>query len=195
MRYTRGAATPRPAGRARLAYQEKKPLDAGGFSAVLPTLRPWPPSASLDGIANSFRQPGYQLIDRIDQGLSHGKRSDRERIVPLLMKAACFNYEGEPSRAYQVLEQTRSWVLDKPALNVAWRYSIIYFQGVTALRRGENDNCIDVPGRELVHPADRARRRPHQSRRARGWRSSISPSTSSGFPTTSRSAGCSTWPT
>ena len=52
-----------------------------------------------------------------------------------------------------------------------------------------------VPGRERLHPADRRLGRPHQARRAPGWRSAISPSTSSSSPTTWRSAGCSTWPT
>src|SRR5262249_29230591 len=32
------------------------------------------------------------------------------------------------------------------ALDEQWGYSIIYFQGVTALRRGENDNCLDCRG-------------------------------------------------
>ena len=52
-----------------------------------------------------------------------------------------------------------------------------------------------VPRRELVHHPDRAGRRPHQPRPALGWRSGISPSISSSSPTTSGSAGCSTWPT
>jgi ASPIC and UnbV/FG-GAP-like repeat len=146
MKYSRGSATPRSSNRARLAYRQKAPLDAGGFSAVLPTLRPWPPSASLDEISNSFRRAGYELIDRIDRGLSREERTDQQKIVPVLMKASLFNYEGEPGRAYQILEETRSWIEDKPALDETWRYSIIYFQGVTALRRGENDNCIDCRG-------------------------------------------------
>src|SRR6516165_12114472 len=129
IRASRGSAATRPAGRGRLAFREKLPLDAGGFTAVLPTLRPWPPSASLEEIAGSFRQAGYQLIHRLDQDLAREKRSDQQKIVPTLMKAACLNYEGEPDRAYQLLEQTRSWIADKPALDGPWRYSIIYFLG------------------------------------------------------------------
>src|SRR5271166_4268307 len=88
MRYSRGSAAPRSPNRARLVYRKKEPLDAGGFSAVLPTLCPWPPSASLEEISHSFRRAGYQLIDRLDQGLIQEKRSDQEKIVPRLMKAA-----------------------------------------------------------------------------------------------------------
>ena len=115
MRYSRGSASPRSTSRKRLVYMEKKPLDAGGFSAVLPTLRPWPPSASLEEIGNSFKRAGYQLIDRLDQGLSREKIADQQKIVPMLMKAACLNYEGEPGPAYQLLVQARSWIEDKPA--------------------------------------------------------------------------------
>ncbi len=56
IRYSRGSDAPRPDKRARLAYREKAPLDAGGFTAVLPTLKPWPPSASLEEIARSFER-------------------------------------------------------------------------------------------------------------------------------------------
>jgi hypothetical protein len=144
--YPRGSVSARLAGRDRVAYLMKEPLDAGGFTAVLPALKPWPPAASLETIAASFRRPGYELIDRIDRGLAQEPMSDREAIVPFLMKAALFNYEGEPGRAYRVLEQARLWIEDKPALDGPWRYSVIYFQGVTALRRGENDNCIACRG-------------------------------------------------
>jgi hypothetical protein len=144
--YYRGSASARLAGGDRVAYLMKEPLDAGGFTAVLPTLKPWPPTASLETIAESFRRPGYDLIDRIDRGLARGPMSDREAVIPFLMKGALFNYEGDPRRAYQVLEQARLWIEGQPALDAPWRYSIIYFQGVTALRWGENDNCIACRG-------------------------------------------------
>jgi hypothetical protein len=146
IRYSRGAASPRPGSRARLSYRAKEPLDTGGFTAVLPMLKPWPASASLEQISDSFHRAGYRLIDQIDQSLARQPRPDPQKIVLTLMQAALWNYEGEPGRAYQVLEQTRSWIEDKPELDQRWRYSVIYFQGVTALRRGENENCIACRG-------------------------------------------------
>src|SRR5947208_15477514 len=92
MRYSRGSAAPRPAKGVRLAYREKIPLDAGGFTAVLPALKPWPPSASLEEISHSFHRAGYRIIDQIDQNLAQEKRANPQKIVPLLMKAALFNY-------------------------------------------------------------------------------------------------------
>jgi hypothetical protein len=144
--YPRGSAGPRPVDSARPEYREKMPLDAGGFTAVIPTLQPWGPAASLEEISRSFRKAGYRLIDRIDQRLARVKATDPQRIAPVLMKAALFNYEGEPARALEILGQVRSWIEDRQDLDERWRYSIIYFQGVTALRLGENDNCIDCRG-------------------------------------------------
>ena len=143
---SRGPDVPRRDHRPRVAYQKKLPLDAGGFTAVLPMLETWPPSASLEEISHSFQRAGYRVIERLDQDMAREKRSDEQKVMPLLMKAALFNYEGEPRRAAESLDQTRSWIEDRSALDPLWRYSIIYFQGVTALRRGENDNCIDCRG-------------------------------------------------
>ncbi len=144
--YSRGSDAPRRDKRIPLVYREKAPLDAGGFTAVVPALEPWPPSASLEEISHSFQRAGYRLIDRLDQKVDQEKPPDPQKVMPLLMKAALFNYEGEPRRAAELLDQTRSWIEDQYALDQQWRYSIIYFQGVTALRRGENDNCIDCRG-------------------------------------------------
>ena len=64
----------------------------------------------------------------------------------LISKAILFNYEGEPNRAYEVLEQSRAWVEKNRKLAEEGLYTLIYFQGVTALRRGETDNCIMCRG-------------------------------------------------
>jgi hypothetical protein len=147
MTYSRGSVAARRDRRPRsVIYQPKIPLDAGGFTAVLPVLDPWPPTATLQEIGRSFDRAGYRLIDRLDRDLAQSKRSDEQAIMPRLMKAALFNYEGEPRRAAEQLEQARSWVEQHDALDPIWRYSLIYFQGVTALRQGENDNCIDCRG-------------------------------------------------
>ncbi len=59
-----------------------------------------------------------------------------------MSKAILFNYEGQPNRASEVLDQARAWVTKDETLARESLYTLIYFQGVTALRRGETDNCI-----------------------------------------------------
>jgi hypothetical protein len=144
--HSRGSATPGGYRPKRLAYQARKPIDTGGFNVVLPMLKPWPPAASLAEIADAFRGVGYRDIEQLDQALAQPDLADHERIAFRLMKAALFNYEGEPKRAYQVLEEVRTWLVSRPALAEAMLYTVIYFQGVTSLRRGETDNCINCRG-------------------------------------------------
>jgi hypothetical protein len=45
-------------------------------------------------------------------------------------------------KAYEVLEQIRARLEDDAKLKSKALYTIIYIQGLTALRRGENENCI-----------------------------------------------------
>ena len=44
------------------------------------------------------------------------------------------------------MEQARSLLDKNAAIAPRWLYSLIYYQGVTALRRGENENCIMCRG-------------------------------------------------
>src|SRR5262249_51415722 len=53
---------------------------------------------------------------------------------------------GQPARRVWVLGGRRSWLESRDAMAEPWLYSVISFQGVTALRRGENDNCIACRG-------------------------------------------------
>src|SRR5205823_3326894 len=70
----------------------------------------------------------------------------KQTINLLLLKAMLFNSEGEPGRAYETLEEARSLVEKEDLLAREWLGTIIYFQGVVAMRRGENDNCIECRG-------------------------------------------------
>jgi hypothetical protein len=48
VQYSRNPADSRADGRVPSEYQEKKRIDTSGFTAVLPYLDPWPPTASLE---------------------------------------------------------------------------------------------------------------------------------------------------
>jgi hypothetical protein len=128
------------------SYQEKKPIDTGGFTAVLPSLERWKQDASLQEISRFFEKVGFRNIDRIDEILNRPELADQQRIVLMLTKAALFNYEGDTNSAYKTLEEARAWLDGKSELAGRWLYTLIYFQGVTALRRGEYDNCIMCRG-------------------------------------------------
>jgi hypothetical protein len=128
------------------AYEPRRPVDTGGFSYFLAHLPPWKPDASLEEISKICSRLGYRDIEEIDRSLSELGKSDAQRFTLQVTKAILFNYEGEPNRAYEVLEQLRPWVENRETLERENRYTLIYLQGVTALRRGETDNCIMCRG-------------------------------------------------
>jgi FG-GAP-like repeat/ASPIC and UnbV len=129
-----------------LLYQPRKPLDTSGLSLVLGSIEPWKPGATLDEVSNVWRRVGYRNIERIDQRLALPDEPAESKISLLLNQTALWNFEGEPRRAYEVLKQARAKVESDNSLAQDWLYTLIYYQGLTALRRGETDNCIMCRG-------------------------------------------------
>ncbi len=131
-----------------IQFRPHEAIDVSGFSVVGPSLKPWKPDASLETIGESWRGAGYKLIAMLDKSLDDARRrKDPREIVALLMtRAQIFNYEGEPNRSYEVAQEARALAEADDKVASEWLYTIIYFQGVTALRRGENDNCIMCRG-------------------------------------------------
>jgi hypothetical protein len=69
-----------------------------------------------------------------------------QEIQLLLFKAALFLYDGHALKAYGVLEDAREKAEASDELKKKWLYTIVFFQGVAGLRRGETENCIDCRG-------------------------------------------------
>ena len=189
MKYWRGLATHRAGVSAQLAYRERASLDTGGFMAILPMLERWPSTASLEQVADVFRHAGDRDIERLDQTLARSDTSEERRITLTLMKASLINYEGEPARAYRILEEARTLAgvagssgrtvalhrhllpgSDRPAVAARTITASIAGARAPASSPSSRPPCIPIP------PAP-------------DWPSGISPSISSGSPTTSGSAG------
>jgi hypothetical protein len=136
------------AGGRRLAFRPYEPMDASGYEVILAALEPWEPGASLEKISESWRQPGHKLIAKLEGTLESARRAgDHRKVAAMLMtKSLLFNSEGEPERSYEVLREARSLVEGVDSVACEFLYTIIYFQGVAALRRGENENCIMCRG-------------------------------------------------
>lgn len=134
-------AKPRPV----LQYQRRSVLDTSGFGVVGPYIKPWDPNASLDVIRDAVKGMGYRMAESIDKALQ-GNHSGGEKISFLVTKAIAMHFEAEPGAAYTTLEQARKIAESDDSLAEAYIYTIIYFQGVTALRLGENENCIMCRG-------------------------------------------------
>ncbi len=132
----------------RLAFRPYEPTDTSGYQVVLAALDPWKPGDSLEKVSASWREPGHKLIAKLEGTLESARRAgDHRKAAAMLMtKSLLLNYEGEPERSYEVLSEARSIVEDSDQVAQEFLYTIIYFQGVVGLRRGENDNCIMCRG-------------------------------------------------
>ncbi|MGP0065839.1 MAG: CRTAC1 family protein [Isosphaeraceae bacterium] len=126
-------------------YQSRRLMDTSGFSEILSFLR-WAPDASLEEIRANWQTAAPRAMEFYDKFLPPPGKSDSQRLGILLSKVNVFNFLGETPKAYQLLEQTRSWVESNDTLAEFGLYTVIYYQGVEALRRGENENCIMCRG-------------------------------------------------
>lgn len=131
----------------QLNYQPRDiTLDVSGYATVWTFIREWPATSSLQEVATSFGGTLDRVNNQIDQELSKPNLSRERHVFYLLCRAAILNYEGKPGMAGEVQSRARAEAEADPAIAEKWLYTIIYFQGVTALRRGENDNCIMCRG-------------------------------------------------
>jgi hypothetical protein len=132
-----------PKGRPSLRYQPRPAeLDTSGFGVVVEGVPPWDRTASLDEIADCWQRPGYRLLEQLDQENDADRPKENEKVRALLKRALLLNFEGEARQAYQALQQARSQVEADDRLAAAHLYTIIYLQGISGLRIGENDNCV-----------------------------------------------------
>jgi len=129
----------------QLANQPRIAMDTSAFYSALAHLR-WPADASLEQIGDNWRTVDARMAEELEKALPPPGASDSQRLLILLSQASLFNYQGEPQRAYDLLEETRSWVEKHQQLSELGLYTVIFFQGVAALRLGETENCVKCRG-------------------------------------------------
>jgi FG-GAP-like repeat/ASPIC and UnbV len=135
--------TARPsAGLERSSAVRRPMLDTSGLVAVCSHMPSWKPDSSLEEISTIWRGASQRGVDEIDRLLGAGKERDNDRVALVMTKAGLLNFSGEAEKAYEVLTELRSFLDSQERLRLPHLASVIYFQGVSALRRGENDNCI-----------------------------------------------------
>ncbi len=122
------------------------PVDPSGFKAVLYAVTPWKPDASLREIAQHWDRGGYRGAAMADQQMANPELTRNGMFSLLYLKSNLLSYEGEVKEAYAVLERLRSLVESDDRLAQSALGTVIYLQGVTALRRGEDENCLNCLG-------------------------------------------------
>ncbi len=132
----------------RLSYQPRKPVDTSGslsLTDLIPSTISWGSSASLKEIGDAWDSVGPVGRNMLDQSRVQNLPPDKQVQLGVL-KASMLHYDGMAVQAYQVLEEARVVAESNEALAEDWLFTLIYFQGITALRRAENDNCIMCRG-------------------------------------------------
>ena len=135
-------------------------MDTSGFGSLVESLPRWRADSTLEELSRIWSGAERRNIAEIDGILANASVPPGDRFTLLMTKAMLLNYAGETRQAYDVLEQTRTWLLGEDTIVDKAIYSLIYLQGMTALRRGETDNCVMCRGesscilpiaREAVH--------------------------------------------
>ncbi len=85
-------------------------------------------------------------MEVVDRRLAVANQAKGAQIADMIMKAALLNYDDQVEQSYALLQQLRSIVEGDDQSAQASLASVIYFQGVNALRIGENENCIMCRG-------------------------------------------------
>jgi hypothetical protein len=137
---------PKAAPRKSAAYKPRVEVDSGGFSLVMEFLKPWGDPTSLESIRDTFVGLGARNRAIADQFLADPNQPPAARMQAFLEKASLYLYDGQAKEAYQTIEEARTLVTSYRALEEPFLYSIIFFQGVAALRLGENENCLECRG-------------------------------------------------
>ncbi|MCY3006133.1 MAG: VCBS repeat-containing protein, partial [Planctomycetota bacterium] len=127
-------------------FVPRKVLDGSGYGWVMNAVKPWPSDSSLEQIGEHFKVAVRSSIDALDHILSDPALSPDEIASSRYSRSTFLNYQGDPLKAYEDLCLARKYVETNPRIAKDFLYTIIYNQGVTAMRRGENENCIACRG-------------------------------------------------
>jgi hypothetical protein len=121
-------------------------VEPSGYDAVLSIIRPWKPNAPLSDIARHWDGAAYRGLELVDARLADPKAPAQDEIPLVLMKVGFLASEGNAKAAYQVLGHLRAKLESSPKSRHDWLATVVFLQGVTALRRGENENCLMCRG-------------------------------------------------
>ncbi|HEV3082258.1 MAG TPA: CRTAC1 family protein [Gemmataceae bacterium] len=117
--------------------------DSGVIAIYFQFALPLQDPRSLESIRDSYDRAGYRGIEQIEDDLAHSRIP--VHLVPkcLVLQAKLCLYEGEFAKAAAALQTARALLEKGPGAYSTELDFVIRLQGITALRRGETENCVD----------------------------------------------------
>src|SRR5438552_9601553 len=97
---------------------------------------------SLEDIRDAYGGAGPRCIEFIKQQLAPAVPADK-RMPRLINLARAYFWVGEFRSAAEALAQARHLADAEPSQFEQIRPTVLFLQGVAALRRGETENCVD----------------------------------------------------
>ncbi len=126
-----------------IEYKPRQPIDiATGIHDFFLNIEPWGNDSSFVTQADAYRRGLPRYLDALDKHAVTGAYPIQN---VLLTKANLLHRRGDPHAAYRILEELESRIKGTPE-EAEVLYTIIYYKGVTALRIGENENCVMCRG-------------------------------------------------
>jgi hypothetical protein len=132
---------PPPAEAELRVYEPAKPLDTFAFIQMIRNPARWPAGASPEELAAAWPGLSARNLAAIDALLADPP-PEYSKPELFLAKVGALHAAGESDRAYQVLEEARAWVEAVDVRAEEWLMTILCYQGLAALRCGEDDNCV-----------------------------------------------------
>ncbi len=117
-------------------------VDVSGYFTVTSLMRPWRADATLGEIALEWNRAAAGGLETINAGLAEKATSETRNIRLLTSKVDLQLFGGDALASYDTLLQLREKVERDPRTVRVYLGPVIFLQGVTAMRRAENDNCI-----------------------------------------------------
>ncbi len=129
-----------------LKYKPWKNIDVSGMQILTQRQHRSPEDASLEQVAAAWRGLAPHVIADLERETTATGLAGSALLERQVQKAVVLFSEGKAEEVYDYLSQIRSQIANDDALASDWLYSLIYMQGVAALRIGENENCIMCRG-------------------------------------------------
>jgi hypothetical protein len=154
----------------RLDFRLSHTTDDSGMTLGLLLLpRPVTDPLSLEHIRERYHRAGYRGIDMLRRDLMREGLAPYQRLEALLAIGRLYLYEGDFTQAAAALEEARTFAESEASRTREKIPTILFLQGIAALRRGEVENCVECAceGR-CIFPlqASAVHRKPEGSRAA-----------------------------
>lgn len=126
-----------------LGYVPNRLSEDSGFGAAQTVLRGWPERATLAEIAEQWDGLAEQAIGVLRQSVRNGGPAAARNLVEI---SCLHQFDGRTDEAYASLCEARRLIENDPEQAREGLMTVIFYQGVLALRKGENENCIMCRG-------------------------------------------------